>query len=164
MLQEHWVRLQPRERRVIVVATAVTAALFAWLFAVEPFYSSLAHKQQRIESLREDVAWMRHAATEAAGLQGMAGGDEAVDRGGRPLLTITEETARTHGISERVRRIQPEGQNAVRVTIEDVAFNDLLRWLDLLVRHHGVRIGGFVVERQAVAGTVNARVTLEEGS
>lgn len=154
-----WEGLQVRERYALLIGIAVLLLLSVWL-AANSLSASVERKQQHVEALREDVAWMRRAAAEAAGLQG-AGTGGATALSGSALLVLADESVKTQGIGGSLRRIQPEGQAAVRVTFEGVGFTDLLRWLDVLVERHGVEVSGFAVERQAAAGVVNARVTLE---
>ena len=51
----------------------------------------------------------------------------------------------------------------VRVWFEDVAFDNLARWMHELETRHGVRVTNADLERRAGAGLVNARLTLVRG-
>ncbi len=63
-----------------------------------------------------------------------------------------------------MKRIEPEGQNSVRVWLEQAAFDDVIQWLQNLKRDYGIHTADIVIERQAAAGRVNARLTLEGGA
>ena len=61
-------------------------------------------------------------------------------------------------------RMQPDGDKQVRVWIEDVNFEAVLRWMDDLQNRYGVRVDAVTLEKRPAAGTVNVRLSLVRAS
>ncbi|MEE2913434.1 MAG: type II secretion system protein GspM, partial [Pseudomonadota bacterium] len=84
-------------------------------------------------------------------------GATASTMSGQQLLNQVSRTTRQFDI--KPTRLQPEGSDGVSVWFDDVAFNDLMRWLDSQTRS-GIGVKQMSVDREESAGTVNARVVL----
>jgi general secretion pathway protein M len=157
-LRHYWDQLQPRERRILAAGGAATVLLLLYAMVWEPFTGKLTQLEASVAAQRTTLAWMQQAATEARG----ARATPSTGTGGRSLLALSDETAKAHRLGEAVKRVQPDGQQTVRVWLEGAAFDDLLRWLDTLSTRHGIRIAALNVERiPATPGRVNARLSLE---
>ena len=74
---------------------------------------------------------------------------------------MTDSTARAGGLGPALKRIEPEGGDGVRVWLDGVAFDDLVKWLGTLSTSHGVDVVSASLERDEAAGRVNARLTLQ---
>ena len=106
--------------------------------------------------------WMQQAAAEAKQLRGGAsasggGGDEH-----RSLLALVDQTAKQSQLAQAVKRIQPDGQDVVRVNLEQASFDDVVKWLGNLQRVYGVSVVDAAIDRQTDAGRINARLTLKK--
>ena len=60
-----------------------------------------------------------------------------------------------------MKRIEPDGQELVRVSLEQASFDDMVTWLGSLQRSFGVSVADVSIDRQAASGRVNARITLK---
>jgi general secretion pathway protein M len=74
-------------------------------------------------------------------------------------MSLVDANARSTGLTGALKEIKPEGQG-VRVRLEQVAFDDMLRWLEQLHSRQGVSVTGLVMERLPQPGRVNASVVL----
>ena len=54
-----------------------------------------------------------------------------------------------------------DGQELVRVSLEQASFDDLVTWLGSLQRNHGVSVADISIDRQPDSGRVNVRLTLK---
>lgn len=154
--------LAPRERLMVSVATAVVSLALIFLLAWEPLASRVAQLQQSVEEKQALKQWMRQASAEARRLRGVAAG--ASDAGNnRSLLAVVDQTSKQAQLGSAVKRIQPDGQDLVRVNLEQAAFDDVVMWLGNLQRSYGVKVVDAALDRQADAGRVNARLTLKKG-
>jgi general secretion pathway protein M len=160
-MKQYWANLQPRERHTLLGGGIVLALVLIYALVVDPFQQALAGLQQSVASQEETLAWMRQASAEIKRLRAAAPGARSVS--GQSLMSLIDASARSTGLSGAIKQIRPEGQG-VKVRLEEVAFDDMLRWLDQLQRNHGVGLGSLVMERLAQPGRVNASVTLEGGS
>ena len=102
---------------------------------------------------------MQQAAVEAKQLRGAAVGGGA----GRSLLAVVDQTSKQSQLGSAVKRIQPDGQDLVRVSLEQASFDDLVLWLGDLQKAYGVSVVDAAIDRQSDAGRVNAHLTLKKG-
>lgn len=157
-MKQYWANLQPRERHTLLGGGIVLALILVYALVVDPFQQALAGLQQSVATQEETLAWMRQASAEIKRLRAATPGARRVS--GQSLMSLIDASARSTGLSGAIKQIRPEGQG-VKVRLEEVAFDDMLRWLDQLQRNHGVSLGSLVMERLAQPGRVNASVTLE---
>jgi general secretion pathway protein M len=69
-------------------------------------------------------------------------------------------SARAGTLSKPPSRIQPEGEREVRVWLEAVSFDSLLRWIGELETRYGIQVQTADIERAERPGLVDARLTL----
>jgi len=153
-----WSGLAERERRVLGTGAAALGLIVLYVGAWEPLVS--AKRQQHA-----DLQAARALATQLESLAAVAsrGGDSAVAGAGQSLLAIIDQTRRSSPITKPPSRLQPEGDATVRIWLEDVPFDALVRWLDELQTRYGVRVDDADIERESGPGLVNARLTLVRG-
>src|SRR5699024_2465277 len=78
----------------------------------------------------------------------------------RSLLGLADETARAAGLAGAMARIEPTGDNEVRVWLEGADFVAVMGWLEDFSRSRAVQVGQLQVDRAGSEGQVNVRVTL----
>lgn len=155
--------LGTRERMMLAAGVVLLIPLLVWALLWQPLASSVDRLQGEVAQQRETLAWMQRAAAEVKRLSG-SGAAAAAGLGGRSLLAVVDQSARAAGLGSGVKRIEPESADAVRVTLEGVAFDTVLTWLDTLGRDFGVAAGTVSVEREPVPGQVSMRLTLQAAS
>ena len=94
---------------------------------------------------------------------------EVISRGARgggvigsgvSLLSAVDQASKSGTLSKAPSRLQPDGENQVRVWLEDTQFDALLRWMLELQDNYGLKIEVVDIERQPTPGLVNARLSL----
>jgi type II secretory pathway component PulM len=78
-------------------------------------------------------------------------------------VVIVDQTLRARGLDRALRRSQPTTSDGIRVEFENVAFDDLVLWLDDLGSQYSMQVasGSFSPGSEGVRGRVNATLTLE---
>ena len=78
-------------------------------------------------------------------------------------VVIVDQTLRARGLDRALRRSQPTTSNGIRVEFENVAFDDLVLWLDDLGSQYAMQVasGSLSTSSQEAPGRVNATLTLE---
>ena len=78
-------------------------------------------------------------------------------------VVIVDQTLRARGLDRALRRSQPTTSNGIRVEFENVAFDDLVLWLDDLGSQYAMQVasGSLSTSSQAAPGRINATLTLE---
>jgi general secretion pathway protein M len=101
---------------------------------------------------------METSAQEVKRLRGARPGQRAE---GQSLLALTDRTAREAGLGPAIRRVEPEGNDRVRIVLEQAGFDDMTAWLEQLVSRSQVRIDNVTVDKRPEPGLVNARLVLQ---
>ncbi|MBK8164096.1 MAG: type II secretion system protein M [Gammaproteobacteria bacterium] len=153
--------LSDRERVLLAGGGGGALLVLLFLIAWHPFSRYVERLDDNVVAQRELRVWMQQAATEVKQLRGSA---PARRGAGQSLLAVADSTARQHGLAAAMKRVEPEGTDKVRIRLEQAGFDDLTRWLELLVREHGVRIESITIDGRSQSGTVDARLALQAGT
>lgn len=151
-----WNGLQLRERRLLLSGAGLLAALAYWLLLLQPLAAAR-------EQARAAVATLQQANAEAGAQVGaiLAARTLAAPRPVRSLFALIDSTAREAGLMSAQTRIEPLGEDRVRVTMDGVSFDQLSAWLEGLDRSEGIDITEWSADRALVPGVVNAAMTLQ---
>jgi general secretion pathway protein M len=149
--------LAPRERIMVSLAAAVVVLALVYAAAWSPLSSSVDRLEQSVEEQQSLKQWMQQSAAEVNRLRSTAGsgGDH------RSLLAVVDQTSKQSQLAPAVKRVEPDGQELVRVTLEQASFDDLVTWLGNLQQRFGVNVADVSIDRQADSGRVNVRLTLK---
>ena len=147
--------LTPREQ-LIYFGGAAAVLLILYLSLWLPVQRELSRLRTAVPQEKSQLAQMQVQAMEvnqlrASGRLPTAGGN---------LLARLEQSATASGIRSRITRMEPDGSNGARLSLDSVDFNALIGWLGNLQTQGGVRVEKATFEAQATAGTVSARLVL----
>jgi general secretion pathway protein M len=151
--------LDPRERLMVYAAAGVLAVLLFYVVLLHPFYSSYDKLRDGVEQRRATLQWMQETAVKVRQLKGA--NPAAQGMAGRSLLSVTDGSARTAGLGDALKRVEPDGSNGVRVWLEGAPFDSVIGWLRVMSSSYGVDVDSASIERTATAGRVNARLSLQ---
>ncbi len=147
--------LPPRERLMYIAGAAgvlVLLYLLLWL-PIQRELSRLrtAVPQEKVQLAQMQVQAMEINQSRASGRLPAAGGN---------LLATLEQSATVSGLRQRITRMEPDGANGARLSVDGVDFNALISWLSNLQNQGGVRVEKATFEPLPTPGTVNAKLTL----
>lgn len=152
LLRARYDSLEARDQKALVIAVVFSAALVLYFGMWVPANEFLAEKRADRDRQLTLVQYMRSTEKEARAL----GGKRAGAPGGQ-LISHVSRTAQEYGIPPN--RLQPEGSDSVSVWFDNVAFDDLVRWLESQSKQ-GVLVRQVSIDRQDQPGKVNARIVL----
>ena len=152
-----WASLAERERRVLSAGAGALGLIVLYLGAWEPLAGAQQKRERALGAARALAVQLESLAAEAPR------GGEATLGAGQSLLAIVDQTRKASAVTKPPSRLQPEGDNTVRIWLDDVPFDGLLRWLGELQARYGVRVDNADIERESGPGLVNARLTLVRG-
>ena len=159
MIKTYWQQLSPREQRIVSAAAAfVFISLFYFVYW-QPLQDNITMTQTRIEAQTSNLQTMQSMAARIQ--QQSNGASRRSVSDSSSMLAIIERTANQKQLKSSLQKIQPEGQGGVRIWLEDIAFDDLVSWLDLLDSKHGITVSDISLERDAKAGLVDGRILLQ---
>ncbi len=160
-----WNGLSERERWLVGGGSVLAALVLLYALLWQPFHNRLRDLRQTVAVQRRDLAWMQQAAAEIKQLGAGATPSAPRREAGQPsLLTLVDQTARTAGLGSAMKRIEPQGEDKLRVQFEQVGFDPLLRWLGSLEQDYGVIMVNATIDRQTESGRVDARLILQGGA
>jgi len=162
-IRQYWMQLKPRERVLLIGAGAVLLLLVLYLSVWEPLLGNADRLEHSVQENRELVNWMEQAAAEVKRLRASQPGGGGLRRG-QSLLGVIDRTAKSGELGSAVKRIEPDGQDRVRVWLEGAAFDDLVVWLGEIQSQYGLKIDSAVIDRGVSEGRVSARLVVVGGA
>jgi general secretion pathway protein M len=157
-----WLDSLAARERVMVIAGAAALVLFL-IYALiwSPLRSGYLEMQETVVEQRDTAVWMEQSAQRLAQLK-RSRGSAASGLRGQSLLAVADRTARSGGLADALKRVEPEGRDNVKVWLEGASFDVLVGWLAALGKQHGVSVNTATLERVSeTTGRVNARLTLQ---
>ncbi len=152
--------LESRERLFVLGGAAAVALALLYAFVWTPL--DKGHK-----SLQSSVVDWERSLAELRPLRGVqastASPRQPAANSNQTPVVIVDLTLRVRGLDRSLRRSQPTTSNGIRVEFENVAFDDLVLWLDDLSSQYAMQVasGSLSTSTQAGPGRINATLTLE---
>ncbi|HEY1992196.1 MAG TPA: type II secretion system protein GspM [Gammaproteobacteria bacterium] len=160
-LKVWYLSLQQREQRILAVGVVFVIVTVVYLGLLNPYFNSRKHLQAAVVEKQSQVAWMGPAATQ---LQALRGQQPSGIPAGQSLLAVVSRAAGDAGFGAAVKQAQTDSDGSVRVQLQAVAFDNLIRWLGTLRRQYGISVKQMTAQKAATAGNVDATLTLSTGS
>ena len=150
-LREWHASLPEREKRILTWG-AVAAAVLLVTGLVWKLGSSAAATEVRVESKRQQLAWIeavtpRLQATPAA-------------RSGESLAIAVDRTAHESGLGDALEGVEPAGPGSLRVRFKDASFDALALCLARLQQERGAVTETASVNASGEPGRVDATLVL----
>jgi len=160
-LRARYEALTPREQLLVGAAVVVLVLALIYLALWTPVVSARRHAERELAENRAVAQRLEVIAAAASQNSGASGPLVSRDAS---LLSAVDLASKNGTLSKAPARLQPDGDNQVRVWIDAVQFDSLVRWINELQTRYGVRVENLDVERQPTPGLVNARLSLVRAS
>jgi len=157
-MKEWFESLEARERRIMLGGGVVLLLMLVYFLGWEPFINRLHGLRESTQQKELDVTWMRNAAQQVKQLQARSEAPAHLGSG-QSLLGVIDRTAKLKKLNDSVKRVQPDGSNKARVSLESANFDIVIAWLEELERHYGVGIETITFDKREEPGLVDARVS-----
>ena len=116
-MKDWFANLEPRERLLLTGGGVVLLVLLLYLMIWEPVVGNYQALEDGVAEQKKTLLWMKQAAAEVKVLQ-RSGSGTARGLGGRSLLAVVDQSARSGGLGPSIKRIEPEGSKGVKVWLE----------------------------------------------
>lgn len=147
-----------REQMILQGGGALLVIVLLWALVWHPVSQGRAQLAQRVGDQERLLSWMHDAS--AGVRRGRAQTVMSTDGAAVSLLTLVDESLRAHELGDAVRRVEPEGDNMVRLWLDGARFDDLMAWLTTLDRGYGTAVEEFSAQTTDATGIVNVALTL----
>lgn len=150
-------KLNPRERLIVIAGGLGLLVMAVYLFAWEPLIEDVGNLKTSVKSQQELYEWMQKSSAEVASLRGA--GTVSAGQGGS-ILSVVTATVKPVLKGAKVKGIAEDNKKRVKVDIDQVSFDDVIRWLGRLQQRNGVQIVRFYSEQSEQQGRVNIKLLL----
>jgi general secretion pathway protein M len=137
---------------------ALLVILLLWALVWHPVSQGRAELAQRVDDQERLLSWMRAASSDVR--QGRAQTMMSTDGATVSLLTLVDESLRAHELGDAVRRVEPDGDNVVRLWLDGARFDDLMAWFTTLDGGYGAVVNELSAQTTDAPGIVNVTLTL----
>lgn len=146
--------LESRERLLVSIGVVVGGLTLLYLLIWEPVAKAHLHREA-------DLVTSRQLANRIERLTGQANNNASGGSSrGLSLLSAVDQASKSGTLNKPLSRIQPEGDTEVKIWIEAVSFDALVRWIDQLHQHDGIVVRAAQIEKDATSGLVSAQLSL----
>ena len=146
-MKQWWSQLQARERLLVSIMSLLIGSFILVRLVWLPIVDGLEKEQQKLE---RNKALLSYVEQNIAMIKASPKG--ATSSGS--LSTIVNRVAKKQGIT--IARVQPQA-NDISVWIDQVGFNQLLTFLELLSLQHGIQVEAIDITEASDAGLVKVR-------
>ncbi len=160
-LKERWQQLAPREKQLLIFMSVVILITLFYFSLWKPLKTGIEEGELRLKAQTRALAEIRKQADEVRQLRASGAGNRNSVKDSTSLLGLIERSAKQKNIKSGLQKVQPEGQREVRVWMENVSFDQLISWLELLNNRYGIQINDISLERGNSPGIVSGRILLQ---
>ncbi len=152
-LENKYHSLPERDRHAVHGLAVVIGLFILYQFIVSPGLGYFGNARAQYQKHYDDYHWMETVAPE---VKKKSSSNDSKRSGS--LLSVASGTAKKFNLS--FNRFEPIGDDRVRLYLERVQFNDVVRWLGALETDMGVSAVDISLD-SAGPGMVNVRLTLQ---
>ncbi len=154
-----WYRaLSSKDQRILSLGLLFVVVASFYTFAYEPLEAAVEQNKMKLELKRSELAELKSISREYKALGTTP--ERASKNDKRSLLAIIDKSGTAVGIRSSIKRLTPEGDSKVRVRVENVAFDQLIKWLVTNSAKHSIHAELFMARQTEQVGRVNATVLL----
>lgn len=146
-------QLNPRERAVMIIGGAVAVLIIAWSLAWTPLRNATSDLELAVSEMQGMAADMRRLEAIGVPLRAPVVSTES-------LVLVVDQTHRAHGLGGTLSRNQPDGENGIRVTFQQVPFVQLVSWMGALEQGHGISVVSANLDGTQETGLVDVSLVL----
>jgi general secretion pathway protein M len=149
-LKQYYQQLSEREQRLVLISGGLLVLALLYWAVWAPLTQGLAAQKKALDNQQELLVWVQQNANRALQLQGSTG--QTVKFTGSLAQTVNQMAGR---LNINITRMQPQGEE-LQVWVDQVAFNDVLSWLQSM-ENAGIRIMDLDVAESNAPGQVKIR-------
>lgn len=157
-LKRSYHSLAPREQNLITLMGVVIVIALVYLVLMYPAQNSVDSANKRLEAKQSLLQWMK--ANEDAALAAAKSTSGRRPAGGnQDILGAVNSSASRSQIT--LTRSEPEGRDKLRIWLDDVSFNKMIRWLHQLESSRGITVSSISLDAEKEPGLVSAKILLK---
>jgi len=149
--------LVPRERYMLLGMTVFLAIVLVYFVLVNPAINAAADAKQMLANKQVLIQWMKSNESKVMQVQKQnRASSKPTTR--QSFLALVNRSSGQYSVP--LKRYEPEGQNKLRVWVEDVPFNSLINWLNELKTKSAINVVNISIDAQKAPGIISAKIIL----
>ncbi len=152
-LWAHYEAAAPREQVMLKALGIFLGAVMILLLVILPLHRFNSEAIADYRAQRETLQWMHDNRAN------VGSSAQKQREPGSSLLTLANQSARNFGLA--FKRYEPNANQGLNLWMEQVPFNQVVKWLEALERDYGIVAVEFTASRRDEAGIVDVRVVLQ---
>ncbi|EIJ42597.1 type II secretory pathway, component PulM [Beggiatoa alba B18LD] len=158
-------QLETRERYILILGAIISVVMLIYALVWRPLVMNQQDLTNSVIAQQANLAWMQNAANEIRQLRQQTTSSPQANTGQNQSLLSAVDTALNQSALAKVpKRIEPQGDDSVRVLFDDVSFSALSQWLADLYNRYSVQVATSTIERLRANDRVKVRLLLFRGT
>jgi len=124
-----------QEQKILFIAGVLIGLIFLYAFTYLPITRAKQSSQSYIIRHQADLTDMQSMAQQ---LRAFGQKTQNPETDSTQIMSIIEKTSKQQHLS--IAQIKPLSKNRVQIRLEEVLFNDCIRWLNTLQRTKGIQV------------------------
>ena len=153
-LKERFDALQSSEQRAVTILGVFAVVVVTYLGIWAPASDWRVIAEQARDRQFDTLSMMKETESQARA----AARERPAETAEGSLLSLVSSSAQAQGINPN--RLQPEGENAVSLWFDNVAFSSVMELLERMAAIPGVEVQQLVIDGSEEPGQVRARIVL----
>jgi general secretion pathway protein M len=156
---QNWLRgMTPRERLMVGVTAVFVIIALVWLLLLNPLYTSKAKLETRVAEKSTLLVELQRRASQRNSTSVSGAQVQGLDQS---IVVVIDRTTRLRGLSDYLKRNQPDGNNTVRLRFENAPFDDLVTWLSEVKTGYGLTTTSASIDLAGAPGRINCSLVLD---
>jgi general secretion pathway protein M len=157
-MKEWYLSLSERDRKFLTIGGGLAVLLLGYFLLWDPLASSVARQSTLLKAKQDTHQQMEQWAEEARKLRTLNPG--RVDTSNRSLISLVDEKIRAMGMKSGLDRMEPEGQDQVRLWLKNTQFDLIINLLGQLQQQYGINVESASITLADQPGMANAKLNL----
>lgn len=152
--KQRWRQFNQREQRLLATLAGVLFIALLYFVIWQPSAQAVANAEQKLEAQQQQYQWVQQAIARYKELE------ENTTQHQSASGSVTQRINRAAAAQDiQIARLQPQGQEYL-LTVDDVAFSDLLSFLAELEQQQGLALSAVDIAKLNTPGQVRLRKLL----
>ena len=148
-IKHYFYSLSECDQKALKLLVVFVAPLLLYILIINPSFTYYTKAKTDYQESRELLAWISSNKTNIS-----TANSSPTTASNLPLSQFVSTSADENKIS--ISRLQPQGENNVRIWLNEAEFSALTEWLSTLT-DKGLKINSITVDKTPIPGIVNAQ-------
>jgi general secretion pathway protein M len=126
---------------------------------MQPLQQGMEQAETQVQGKTEQLSRLQSMVREYKKLG--PGEETKTAKGGKDsLLSVVDKTSSQKGLKNAIKRLTPEGNDKVRISLENAEFDKVIAWLAQLAKEYRLHVESLTLHPNESAGFVNGNLQL----